>query len=74
MDLTNLGLEDGSSITGENVEGSIGNVAAEGRGQLLVGSEGSNAEGLRILVKISALNPLPRTHIFINKINFINFN
>jgi len=53
MDLTNLGLEDGSSIPGENVEGSIGNVAAEGRGQLLVGSEGSNAEGLRILVKIS---------------------
>ncbi len=50
--LENLGLEDGKSVTGENVEGKIGNVKAEGRGQLLVGSEGSNAEGLRIFVKI----------------------
>ena len=53
MDLTNLGLEDGSSVPGENVEGSIGNVTAEGRGQVLVGSEGSNTEGLRVLVNIS---------------------
>jgi len=52
MDLEKLGLEDGKSISGEDVEGSIGNVKAEGRGQLLVGSEGSNAEGLRIFVKI----------------------
>ena len=51
-DLESLGLEDGISVSGENVEGKIGNVKAEGRGQLLVGSEGSNAEGLRIFVKI----------------------
>ena len=36
----------------ENVEGSIGNVIGEGRGQLLVGAEGSNADGLRIFVTI----------------------
>ena len=52
MDLDNLGLEDGTSIPGENVEGSIGNIKAEGRGQLLVGAEGSNADGLRIFVTL----------------------
>jgi flagellar capping protein FliD len=52
MDLTSLGLEEGVSTPGENVEGSIGNVEAKGRGQLLVGAEDSNTEGLRIFVTL----------------------
>ena len=52
MDLTSLGLEDGVSTPGENVEGLIGNVKAKGRGQLLVGAEDSNTEGLRLFVTL----------------------
>ena len=51
-DLSSLGLVDGVSTQGENVEGSIGNVEATGRGQLLVGAEGSNTEGLRLFVTL----------------------
>ena len=51
-DLSDLGLEDGVSTAGEDVAGSIGNVEATGRGQLLVGAEGSNTEGLRLFVTI----------------------
>jgi flagellar hook-associated protein 2 len=52
MDLASLGLVDGISTAGEDVAGSIGNVEAKGRGQLLVGAEGSNTEGLRIFVTL----------------------
>ena len=51
-DLSDLGLEDGVSTAGEDIAGSIGNVEATGRGQLLVGAEGSNTEGLRLFVTI----------------------
>jgi flagellar hook-associated protein 2 len=52
MDLASLGLVDGISTAGEDVAGSIGNVEAKGRGQLLVGKEDSNTEGLRIFVTL----------------------
>ena len=51
-DLSDLGLEDGVSTVGEDVAGSIGNVEATGRGQLMVGAEGSNTEGLRLFVTL----------------------
>ena len=53
MILAGLGLVDGVSTEGEDVAGTIGNVEAKGRGQLLVGAEGSNAEGLRIFVTLA---------------------
>ena len=53
MILAGLGLEDGVSTEGEDVAGTIGNVEAKGRGQLLVGAEGSNVEGLRIFVTLA---------------------
>ncbi|MDP6209636.1 MAG: flagellar filament capping protein FliD [SAR324 cluster bacterium] len=52
MDLASLGLVDGTSTAGEDVAGSIGNVEAKGRGQLLAGAEDSNTEGLRIFVTL----------------------
>jgi len=52
MDLASLGLVDGISTAGEDVAGSIGNVEAKGRGQLLAGAEDSNTEGLRIFVTL----------------------
>ena len=52
MDLASLGLADGTSTAGEDVAGSIGNVEAKGRGQLLAGAEDSNTEGLRIFVTL----------------------
>ncbi len=51
-DLASLGLVDGISTAGEDVAGSIGNVEAKGRGQLLAGAEDSNTEGLRIFVTL----------------------
>jgi len=51
-DLSDLGLEDGVSTVGEDVAGSIGNVEATGRGQLLAGAEGSNTEGMRLFVTL----------------------
>ena len=47
-DLRSLGLTDGISTPGEDVAGSIGNVEASGRGQLLVGAKDSNSDGLRL--------------------------
>jgi len=52
-DLSSLGLTDGISTPGEDVAGSIGNVEATGRGQLLVGAKDSNTDGLRLFVTLS---------------------
>ena len=52
-ELSGLGLTDGVSTPGEDVAGSIGNVEATGRGQLLMGAEDSNADGLRLFVTLS---------------------
>ena len=48
-----MGLTDGISTPGEDVAGSIGNVEATGRGQLLVGAKDSNTDGLRLFVTLS---------------------
>ncbi|MBC8258448.1 MAG: flagellar filament capping protein FliD [SAR324 cluster bacterium] len=51
-DLNSLGLAEGVSTPGENVAGTIGNVEATGRGQLLVGAADSNSEDLRLFVTL----------------------
>ena len=51
-ELSGLGLTEGVSTPGEDVAGSIGNVEATGRGQLLMGAEDSNVDGLRLFVTL----------------------
>ena len=60
MDLTKLGLSEGTSKAGEDVAGTIGNIEGKGRGQLLVGAEDSNTEGLRIFVTLDETDLLDR--------------
>ena len=66
MDLARLGLVDGISTAGEDVAGSIGNIEAKGRGQLLVGAEDSNTEGLRIFVTLGENDLLDKEEATVN--------
>jgi flagellar capping protein FliD len=65
-DLASLGLEKGISTVGEDVAGTIGNVEAKGRGQLLVGPEDSNTEGLRIFVTLGENDLLDEAEATVN--------
>ncbi len=51
-DLSSLGLVEGKSTPGEDVVGTIDNLPAKGRGQLLVGEKDTSAEGLRVFVTL----------------------
>ncbi len=51
-DLDSLGLEDGEAVGGLDVSGFIDGLKANGRGQLLIGAEGTDAEGLRLFVNL----------------------
>ena len=57
MDLARLGLVDGISTAGEDVAG---------RGQLLVGAEDSNTEGLRIFVTLGENDLLDKKEATVN--------
>ena len=46
-----LGLTAAAGTTGVDIAGTIGGVAATGSGQLLTGANGSDAEGLRLLIE-----------------------
>ncbi len=49
-----IGLIDGETVPGQDVEGTINGVDAEGNGQLLKAKEGApNVSGLRLLVKLN---------------------
>ena len=50
--LSGLGLGMYDAKTGEDVVGTIDGIEATGRGQLLVGADGSEAEGLRLFVTL----------------------
>ena len=50
--LSGLGLGMYNAKTGEDVVGTVDGVEAAGRGQLLVGADGSEAEGLRLFVTL----------------------
>ncbi|MBF0349816.1 MAG: flagellar filament capping protein FliD [SAR324 cluster bacterium] len=51
--LMSLGLHNGVTTEGKDVMGTIGGVAAIGRGQLLVGPDGQDSEGLRAFVSLN---------------------
>ena len=50
--LSGLGLGMYDAKTGEDVVGTIDGIEATGRGQLLVGADGSEAEGLRLFITL----------------------
>jgi flagellar hook-associated protein 2 len=52
--LSGLGLGMYDAKTGEDVVGTIDGIEATGRGQLLVGADGSEAEGLRLFITLPA--------------------
>lgn len=52
-DIDSLGLLYGESTQGLDVVGTIDGVEAQGRGQLLSGSEGTDMEGLRLFVTLN---------------------
>ena len=45
--------------TGEDVVGTIDGIEATGRGQLLVGADGSEVEGLRLFVTLLKIKSKP---------------
>ena len=51
--LSSLGLGTYDALVGEDVEGRIDGTDATGRGQLLVGAEGTRADGLRLFVTMT---------------------
>ncbi|MGK5093465.1 flagellar filament capping protein FliD, partial [Deltaproteobacteria bacterium TL4] len=68
-DISSLGLTNGISTEGKDVEGVIDGNKAEGRGQLLVGKANTDAEGLRLFVAMdqNQLKPGPEASIVITK-------
>lgn len=51
--LDDLGLVNGTSVTGQDVKGTIDGLSAEGRGKLLVGKPPTESEGLRLYVNLT---------------------
>jgi hypothetical protein len=51
-DISSLGLVGGESVEGKDVDGTIDGIQARGRGQLLVGTEETSTEGLRVFVNL----------------------
>ena len=51
--LAPLGLQQFDTVNGTNVEGLIDGIAAQGRGQLLIGSENTEADGMRLFVSLT---------------------
>ncbi|MBF0289968.1 MAG: flagellar filament capping protein FliD, partial [SAR324 cluster bacterium] len=64
-----LGLARGEAIAGQDVIGTIDGEDAEGRGQLLVGKTGTDAEGLRLFVDLieDQIGPGSETKVLITK-------
>ena len=58
-ELSALGLVEGKSVKGKDVEGKIDGIEARGRGQLLIGAEETPSEGLRIYVSLDEIDLLP---------------
>ena len=58
-DISSLGLTDGESVPGKDVDGTIDGFQATGRGQLLVGTEETPTEGLRVFVNLDEKEILP---------------
>ncbi len=58
-DISSLGLTDGESVPGKDVDGTIDGFQATGRGQLLVGTEETPTEGLRVFVNLDEKELLP---------------
>ncbi len=58
-ELSALGLVEGKSVEGKDVEGTIDGIEARGRGQLLIGAEETPSEGLRIYVSLDEIDLLP---------------
>ena len=54
-----MGLIDGESVPGKDVDGTIDGFQATGRGQLLVGTEETPTEGLRVFVNLDEKELLP---------------
>ncbi|MBF0279256.1 MAG: flagellar filament capping protein FliD [SAR324 cluster bacterium] len=52
-EIDSLGLTNGTATKGQDVKGTIDGLEAEGRGQLLVGKESTDASGLRLYVDLS---------------------
>ena len=52
-EIGSLGLTNGEAIQGQDVKGTIDGLDAEGRGQLLIGKESTDASGLRLFVDLS---------------------
>ncbi|MDP6245612.1 MAG: flagellar filament capping protein FliD, partial [SAR324 cluster bacterium] len=57
--ISSLGLIDGASVPGIDVDGTIDGIQATGRGQLLVGTEETSTEGLRVYVNLDENELLP---------------
>ena len=57
--ISSFGLIDGASVPGIDVDGTIDGIQATGRGQLLVGTEETSTEGLRVYVNLDENELLP---------------